>query len=147
MAKINFWKVLLCGFIFAVIAEIIYSVGSFLTMGYYTDPNYLAVWSKIMMPNAGPPPALFFVYSFIFSIIGGVLIALVYAMVESALKQKSVWQKGAMYGLLISLVGVIPGNMVLPLMVNVPWGMATSWAAEGLIINLIAGACIARIMK
>ncbi len=40
-----------------ILAQIVHTLESILTMGYYTDPAYFQVWSKVMMPAAGPPPA------------------------------------------------------------------------------------------
>ena len=46
-----------------IVSQIIHSIEAFATMDFYLDPNYFGVWSKIMMPGPGPPPAEFYYYS------------------------------------------------------------------------------------
>lgn len=147
MANLSAWRVFWAGILFAVLAQVVHSAGAFLTMGYYTMPQYLQVWSKIMMPSAGPPPASFYVYSLVFGIVSGVLFALVYGIVRSSVPGNTSAKKGITYGLLVFLVGGIPGYLALLLLVNLPSVLILYWAFESLVIYIIGGALVARIVK
>jgi hypothetical protein len=46
---------------------------SWLTMGFYMMPQYWPVWSKVMMPEAGPPPTSFYIWALIFDFITGLV--------------------------------------------------------------------------
>lgn len=147
MAKLNPWRIFWAGVLFGVLAQIVHTVGAFLTMSYYTIPQYFTVWSKIMMPNAGPPPLSFTVYSLIFSLISGILIALVYGVVKNSVPGRTVAKKGLNYGLLIFLIGGIPGYLSLLLLINLPSALVLYWAFETLVSYLIGGMLIAWIMR
>ena len=147
MAKINAWRVFWAGVLFAVLAQIIHTVGAFLTMGYYTMPDYFAVWSNIMMPAAGPPPNSFYVYSIIVGIVSGILIALVYGVVKGSVPGRTAAKRGLNYGLLVFLVGGIPGYLSILLLINLPALLILYWAIETLIVNLVGGMIIARIVR
>jgi hypothetical protein len=142
--KPSFWKVLLGGVIFAVIAQIIHMIGAFATMSYYTMPNYLSVWSKIMMPTAGPPPMSFFAYSFLFNLIAGLFLIGGYLWVEKTLKGGA-WKKGLYFALLLLIVAGIPGALGMYLIINIPAALFVSWTAEGFVIALLSGAVFAKL--
>ncbi len=142
--KPSFWKVLLGGVIFAVIAQIIHSIGAFATMSYYTLPDYFTVWSKLMMPTAGPPPTSFYVYSLLFNLITGLLLIAGYIWVEGSLKSHG-WKKGAKFGLLLFLLAGIPGALGMFLTINLPVALVVSWAIEGLVIGVLSGMCFAKL--
>ena len=50
------------GVLFGIIALIVHWIFAYVGMDYYLDPAYFPVWSKLMMPTAGPPPASFLYY-------------------------------------------------------------------------------------
>jgi hypothetical protein len=123
----------------AVIATVVHTVESILTMGYYTDPVYIAVWSKVMMPALGaPPPLSFFVLSILFALIGWGLFAFVYAKLSPALKESGP-KKGLKFGALMFLVAGIPCTLMLYLMVNLPVGLLAIWTFSSLVLYLIGG--------
>ena len=140
-------KIFLCGIIFAVIAWVIHTIESILSMSFYTDPNYFSVWSKLMMPTAGPPPASFMVYSLLFSFIGGVLFALVYDVVKNSIKEKTTLDTGAFYGLLVFLIAGIPLSLTMILLINLPLALILIWAVSGLIVYIINGIIVAKLLK
>jgi xanthosine utilization system XapX-like protein len=144
--KIKYGQILLVGILFAIIAQIIHNIGAFLTMSFYTDSNYFSVWSKLMMPTAGPPPLSFMFYGLLFSLITGLLFALVYAVIKKSLPGKTV-KKGLMYGFLIFLVAEIPYSLTTILLINLPMLLILYWAIEALIIYLIMGLISAKIIK
>jgi hypothetical protein len=147
MGKMVWWKILLTLVLLVLVGQVVHTVEAMCTMNYYTDPAYCAVWSKIMMPNAGPPPASFFYYSLGFALIGWCLFMFVYAVVRPAVPGAAGWQKGAMYGLLIWLVASLPGMLSMILLVNLPLGIVVAWLVSALIINLINGAINGAINK
>ena len=148
MAKnINIWRVLISGVIFAVISQIVHTIGSIATMKYYLMGEYLPVWSRIMMPNAGPPPASFFAYGVAFALITGILLAIVYNMISKSISGKSAAKKGLMYGLLLFFAAGIPGALSMYLIINLPIALIISWTVEGLAIYLLGGMVIAKINK
>lgn len=145
--KLNYWKLLLAGVLYAVTAQIIHTIGALVAMAYYTMPEYFTVWSKLMMPTAGPPPASFYVYSILFSLITGLLLAIVYVVVKESVAGKTKVKKGLMYGFLVFLVGGLPFSLTILLLVNLPFGLICEWAAETLVVNLLGGMVIAWLMK
>jgi len=147
MGKINKWKIILSAALFAIIGQIIHSIGAFLSMGYYTMPDYLAVWSKLMMPTAGPPPLSFTLYSLLFGFIGGLLFAIVYALLKFSVPGRTIVKKGLIYGFLVFLVGGIPGYLALILLINLPFLLILLWAIESLVINLLGGMVVAALNK
>ncbi|MDO8741486.1 MAG: hypothetical protein Q7J54_08050 [Candidatus Woesearchaeota archaeon] len=145
-ARMNFWKILLSGILFAIIAQIVHTIGAFLTMSYYTDANYFAIWSKLMMPSAAPPGWEFYAYAIGFSIITGILLSIVYVMVSCCFSG-SAFKKGALYGVLLFLAAGIPSALSLYLLISLPLALIISWAIGGLVAYLIGGIIIAAINK
>ncbi len=137
MERKNITKVISSGVIFAIIGQLVHIIGSIFTMGFYTDPTYFPVWSKVMMPTQGPPPISFFYYSIVFGLIAGILLATVYAIVRTGIPGIGA-KKGFVYGLLAFLIAVIPGSLSLYLLINLPPSLITYWALENLVIYLIA---------
>lgn len=134
------------GVLFAIIGVIVHSLGAFPTMGFYMDPTYFPVWSKLMMPTAGPPPMTFHYYSIGFGVITGILLALVYAIVRRGVPGVGT-KRGVMYGLLIFLVAGVPGSLSLFLLVNLPSTLIVYWALEDLVAYLLGGAVFGRLIQ
>lgn len=130
---------------FAIIAQLIHSLSAMLTMGYYTDVEYISVWSKLMMPTAGPPPASFMVYGLVFSFITGILITVGYVLLKDGLRIKNVYKRGAAFGFIIFLVSIIPGTLSMILLVNLPIVLFIVWAIENLVILVLAGILIGKL--
>jgi len=122
----------------AIIAQVVHTIESILTMGYYTDPAYFSVWSKMMMPAAGPPPTSFFIYSSVFALAGWAFFAFAYAKLGSALKGKG-YMKGLKFGAILFLVAGIPCTLMLYLLINLPAGLLASWAFSSLVLYLAGG--------
>lgn len=141
------WRIIVAAIVFMIISEVIQNIEAMLTMSYYTNPDYFAVWSKIMMPGPGAPPITFYYYSIVFAFIGGLIFAGVYAVIANGVPGKTLLKKGVNYGLLIWLIGSIPGYLALILLINLPIDLIAYWTVTGLIINILAGAAIVRIVK
>ncbi|MCJ7743432.1 MAG: hypothetical protein MUO99_02595, partial [Dehalococcoidales bacterium] len=64
--KINLPMLIAVAVLYAIVGEMIMTLGAMADMNYYLDANYFPVWSKIMMPAAGPPPATFMYTGIVF---------------------------------------------------------------------------------
>lgn len=146
-SKISFGRILIAGILYAVIAQIIHTIGAMLSMSYYLMSDYFPVWSKLMMPSAGPPPASFMYYGIAFGLITGILLALVYSVIKGAVPGKQVYKKGIVYGMLLFLAAGVPGALSMYLLINLPAGLIWGWTVEFLVIYLLGGMAIAKIVK
>ncbi len=144
--KFNLPRLLAAAVAYVIIAQIIFTIGAMADMPYYTDPNYSNVWSKIMMPAAGPPPAEFYYVSVLFQVVYGFLFAFVYTVIKGAVPGKGWKNKGLMYGFLVFLVAGI-SDLGLVLLVNLPMVLVLSWVLQGLVVYLLAGLAAAKIVK
>jgi hypothetical protein len=139
-------KLALFGFIFAVISMIIHTLAAFLEMSYYVNPAYFSLWSKIMMPNAGPPGILFYVLSFLFSFISGAIFACVFTILKRGIQYKGI-VRGIFYAMLIFLVVSVQGYLAMILLVAVPPILVLYWAIESLVIYAITGIILGKMFK
>jgi hypothetical protein len=121
------------------ISQIAHMADGFLGLRYYMDPALSSVWSKFMMPNAGPPPATFFYMSVAFNLVASALFVLVYELIG--------FKKGLIYGFFVFLVASVTGMMMMYLIINLPLGLVLLWLAEDFIIKLAGGAAMGAIVK
>ena len=140
-------KVIGVAILYMVVSQIILTLGAIMDMNYYMDPNYFPVWSKFMMPSAGPPPLEFTVLSLVFNFITGLLFALVYAVVRPSVPGRNWKNKGLMYGFLVFLLAGLLTTMMLIIMINLPLGLLLSWLLQMLVVYVIAGVVAARYIK
>jgi len=133
--------------LFTVVAQIVHTLGSILAMGYYLDPAYFDVWSKIMMPIAGPPPAKFFFLSIDLGLIASIIYVYAYVILEKSIPGKGWVRNGLNYGALLFLLGTLPGMLSIVLLINLPILLILEWAAEGLVVMLIGGLITAGLMR
>jgi hypothetical protein len=145
--KISYWRILLSGVLYAIVAQVIHTIGAMLAMSYYTMEEYLPVWSKIMMPTAGPPPISFMVYGIVYAFITGLLFTGLYIHLGKALPYKSVVKKGLSYGLAVFCLAGIPGALSMHLLFNLPLVLIISWTIEGLVIYLLNGMIVAKLAR
>jgi hypothetical protein len=145
--KISWPRILAVAILYAIASEIVMTLGAFMDMSYYYDPSYFGVWSKLMMPAAGPPPAEFYYFGMAFQLVTGFLFALVYRVIKGAVPGKGWKNKGLMYGFLIFLVTGIPTTMMLYLLINLPVGLLLSWMLQSLVVYLIMGLVAAKLLK
>ena len=145
-------KLLFAAILFTVISEVIHTAESFFTMSFYLDSNYFAVWSKIMMPTAGPPPTSFYVYSIVFTFISDLIFAFIFSKVkdvkvESVIKANVWWKNGTRYGIAVWLLASIPWTLTTYLLINLPSMLLVYWAISGLLVYILAGIAMAKILK
>jgi hypothetical protein len=141
------WKVLVFAILMTIIGEAVHIIESMLTLGYYMDPTYFGVWSKIMMPGPGPPPAEFYYYSVIFALITWAIFGFAYEKLGRAMPEKNVFDKGLQFGGMIFLIAGIPTLLSMYLLINLPRGLLAAWTTTALILYLIGGVLAAKLMK
>ena len=145
--EIKIWKVIATGIIIAVVAQVIHSASANLSMDFYSQEEYFPVWSKIMMPEPGPPTMSFLYYSIGFGIITGIIYTVVYVFIRDFLPNNNLTRKGIDFGILLFFVAGIPSYLSLYLLINLPMMLIIYWAIEGLIIYLLSGIITAWINK
>jgi len=144
----KYWKgILISAILFAIVAQVIHTIGAFASMGYYTDPAYFALWSKLMMPAAGAPPTEFFVLTLALALITALFYAGAYAMLMKSIPGKTYVKKGLVYGLLLFLVAIVPGYLSMALLINVPFALVAEWVLESLVALLIGSVVIAKFVQ
>ena len=131
----------------AIIGQVIHTVESILTMGYYMDPAYFSVWSKVMMPTAGPPPTEFYVYSVAFDIIIWAIFGFAFDKLGRALGSGRVFARGLKFGTIIFLVSGLSGTLSMFLLINLPTGLIAAWTVSQLVLYLIGGVVAARLIE
>jgi hypothetical protein len=144
--ELNIKKVALASVIFAVISFAVHQIEAFLTMKYYLMPQYLGVWSKIMMPSAGPPPTSFVITSLILTFVTGISVTLIYYYLKDHLPENRVKRVFYFADLMIATSFVF---FTLPtyLMFNVPVGLLISWFISTFIILTAGSWVIVKIIK
>ncbi|OGI12188.1 hypothetical protein A3K64_02545 [Candidatus Micrarchaeota archaeon RBG_16_36_9] len=143
----NWKRIIIAGVVFAIVSQILRTVESYATLNYYMDPDYFGVWSKVMMPTAGPPPAEFFYVSVASAVIIGIIYAAVYALFNKNLTSKTIFRKGLEYGLILFFMVQIPSLLGMYLLINLPTMLIVYWGISGLVISLVVGIIFAKIIK
>ncbi|KKQ25607.1 MAG: hypothetical protein US39_C0006G0045 [Microgenomates group bacterium GW2011_GWC1_37_12b] len=144
--EISWKKVILSGAIFTVISFVIRQVEALLTMGYYTDPQYFGLWSKLMMPSNGPPPAEFMITSLVFTFVTGVSLALIYYYLRKHLPENKK-QRIFYFADLMVAMSFLFFTLPAYLMFNIPVGILVSWFIASFIILLSASFIFVKIIK
>lgn len=144
--KISFGKLLLVAGVYTVVATVLRQIEAVVTMKYYLMPEHFGVWSKIMMPNVGPPPIDFFLSSAVITFATGLSIAVIYYYMRDILPKDP--RKRTFYFADI-LVGTSFVFFTLPvyLLFDVPWQLLISWFVTSFIILLIGSYTIVKIIK
>lgn len=144
--ELKWKKILLSGAIFAVVSFIVHEIEAVLTMKYYFNPAYFGVWSKVMMPTAGPPPPSFMITSLVFSLISGISIALIYSYLKDHLPTET---KKRFFYFADLMIGASFVFFTLPvyLMFNVPAGLLVSWFISSFVILTSSSWMLVKILK
>ena len=87
----KYLKLIIAVIIMTVIAQIVHGIGASFGMSYYTNPDFFPVWSKIMMPSNGPPPASFFYWSLGLGFISWILFAAIYSTIKNGVPGTGVY--------------------------------------------------------
>lgn len=146
ITKINWGKLFLAGIIYTVAATVIHEAEAIFDMKYYIDPSYFGLWSKVMMPAAGPPPASFFLTSTIITLATGIMLGLVYYYLKDTLPTNF---RKRVFFFTDLMIGANLIFFTLPayLMFNIPLALLVSWFVSTFVILLIAAFTFVKILK
>ncbi|HIH18541.1 TPA: hypothetical protein HA225_01040 [Candidatus Micrarchaeota archaeon] len=129
---------------FTVISQVVYTLGAFIDMPYYTDPANAGLWSSLMMPGNGAPGMEYFVTAILASFFTGFIYASAYVAVKKVFREKSYVSTGAKFGLFLFSVSFVTGFIMMQLMFSIPLGLQLSWLVQGLIVSVTGGIAIAK---
>ncbi|MDO8339496.1 MAG: hypothetical protein Q7T16_02455 [Candidatus Burarchaeum sp.] len=132
--------------VYSVISFIVHMAGAIADMGYYFMPDYFSVWSKLMMPVAGPPPIEFTYASLLFGFIAGLLFTYCFYLVRNSMPGKGI-AKGLNYGMFVMLLAGLPFYMTMTLLINLPQGLMLSWLVQTFIIYELSGIAVAKLVR
>jgi uncharacterized membrane protein YagU involved in acid resistance len=134
--KINYNKVLIAG----IVAGIVLVIVGF-ALGYLTASMYAST-PQLWKPMSGD-----WTYTMIiFDIVIGVILAFVYSIVKDGVPKKGI-TKGLYYGMLVWLVGTIPGMIMTYSTMAVPTALVLAWTIGGLVQYTLMGATISWLHK
>lgn len=144
--KIQWKKVCLAAFLYLLIAFVIRQIEAFSTMKYYLMPEYWGVWSKVMMPNEGPPPAIFHVLSAIFTFLTGLVFAYFYSVTQKLLG-KSYWAKVWSFTVAFAVLSLVFSYLPMYLLINLPLVLLAVWFLTGVLTVFLGTLVFAKLIK
>ncbi len=142
--KIQWGKVLLVGLLYTIIATVVRQVEIIWTMKYYTMPQSLGVWSKFMMPTAGPPPPEFMITSTILTFMSGMALAIIYYYLKDYLP-KGFWRRSTFFADVLVSTSFVFFTLPVYLLFNVPAALLGYWFVSTFVILLLTSLLIVRI--
>jgi hypothetical protein len=121
-------------------------IEAILTVKYYIMPQYFGLWSKLMMPKAGPPPVEFTITSIVFAFVTGISIGLIYYYLRDHLPPLGFKRVFYFADILVATTFLF---FTLPsyLMFNVPVGILVSWFISAFIILTAGSWILVKIVK
>lgn len=143
--KIRYGKIILSAFIFLIISFILRQIEVLLTMKYYVNPEFFGVWSKLMMPTAGPPPPMFYIISLIVTLASGIILVFFYELVKD--KFGNGVRRTVNFTVFFELIIITVGYLPMYMLINVPTGIFGYWIATDLISIFVASLIFAKILK
>jgi len=139
-------KVFLAAFFYLLIAFVIRQIEAFSTMKYYVMPEYWGVWSKVMMPTAGPPPASFHLLSAIFTFLTGLVLAYFF-LVTQKLLGKSFWSKVGSFTAAFAVLSLVFSFLPMYLLINLPWVLLVVWFLTGVLTVFLGTLVFGKLFK
>lgn len=146
ISKIHWGKVLLFSVIFAVISYVIHAIEAMLTIKYYMMPQYSGLWSKLMMPSAGPPPPAFTITSIVFAFVTGISVAMIYYYLRDHLPPVG-FKRAFYFADVLVATSFLFFTLPAYLMFNVPVGILVSWFISGFVILTIGSWILVKMVK
>ncbi|MCX6771712.1 MAG: hypothetical protein NTX79_06670 [Candidatus Micrarchaeota archaeon] len=149
----DYRKLVIAAFAFAIISLIVHTIGAFASMGYYTNPAYFSMWSSLMMPGPSPPGWEFYATSFAVALITGAIFAYIYGIMKVAFaanpkknfKRPTPTAIGLEFAALMFLAVSFTSAMSSWLLFSFPLGLQCEWLAEGFAIFMLFGVALGRI--
>jgi hypothetical protein len=146
MKNVNWGKVLLASLAFLIIATILRQIETMITMNFYMIPEYFPVWSKLMMPKAGPPPLEFILTSTVLTFITGIVLAGTYDYTKK-LFENNFWHRVICFTGHISAIILVFAYLPLFLLINLPLMLIVSWFITTVITVLLGSIVFAKLLK
>jgi hypothetical protein len=145
--KVNVKNYLLATALTTMAAQVVHTIGAWLSLNYYMDPNYRQVWSTLMMPSNGPPPADFYVLSIFFGFISAAILCGFFLLIRNSLSNQYNIIRGLYFSAIVTLVVSIPSTFSMMLLVNFPTGLLLNWLLEMVAINLLTGLIVGWLLR
>jgi hypothetical protein len=145
LKELSWKKIVFVGLIYTVFATIIHQIEAILTMKYYQMPQYFGIWSKLIMPTAGPPPPEFFIISIIMSFYTGIALTLVYYYIKNLLP-KLFWKRVFFFADLMIATSFIFFTLPSYLLLNLPLQLLISWFISGFIVLVLTSFTLVKII-
>ena len=121
--------VLIAAVLFTLTSQLVIMFESAATMDIYMMPEYFPVWSRLMIPDMGPPPATFFVTSILVSFALALIYAAVFWIVSPGIPGEGL-TKGVSYGLILFFLSGVPSPLIMLLLINLPAKFFIAWACQ-----------------
>lgn len=126
-------KILQAGLLAGIAIFILAVIEDLLSAGLYTSADPV-IWKVGMAQN-------WWMYSFFYNIVVGLLLALAYSVFYGSLPGKGA-VRGLQCGFWVWLVGTVPGLLMSLMSLNIPEELVIVWLVAGLFNYLIAGIII-----
>lgn len=117
-----------------------------LTIKYYLMPDYFGVWSKLMMPSAGPPPPNFVITSLIITFVTGISVALIYYYLRDHLPPVG-FKRVFYFADLLVATSFVFSTLPMYLMINIPVALLISWFLSNFVILTLGSWVLVKIVK
>jgi hypothetical protein len=134
--------ILIAAVLFTIASQLIIMIESAATMDIYMMPEYFPVWSKLMMPDMGPPPAAFFAMSVLVSFALAIIYAAVFWIVRPGIPGEGI-MRGLSYGLILFFISGVPSLLGMFLLINLPAKFFIAGTVSALASSLLGGIIIA----
>jgi hypothetical protein len=146
ISKIHWGKVLLVALLYTIIATIVRQMEVIWTMKYYIQPAYFGVWSKLMMPTAGPPPPEFMITSLILTFASGMGLTIIYYYLKEYLPT-GFWKRSTFFADILVSTSFIFFTLPVYLLFNLPTALLGWWFVSTFVIVLLTSVLIVKIVK
>jgi len=135
-------SVLIAAVLFTLTSQLVIMFESAATMDIYLTPEYFPVWSKLMMPDMGPPSLTFFLMSVLVSFALSLIYAVVFRIVAPGIPGEGI-TRGLSYGLILFFISGVPSLLSMFLLINLPEKFFIAGTVSTLVNFLIGGIIIA----
>lgn len=146
ISRIHWGRVFLVGFLYTVIATVVRQTEMIWTLKYYMMPQYFGVWSKSLMPTAGPPPPEFMITSLILTFATGMAIAIIYHYLKDYLP-KGFWHRSTFFADVLVSTSFIFFSLPVYLLFNVPIALLGWWFVSSFVILFLTSTIIVKIIR
>lgn len=144
--QINWKKSLIAALVYTVVSLGVRQLEAAFTLDYYTNPDYFDLWSNLMMPEAGPPPANFLLVSLLFAFFTGLVMTALYQLLLPKLS-KSFWRRVLEFTDIVIGLFLVLSFMPMYLLLNLPFGLLLSWFVSNAAIVFLSTIGFAKLLK